>query len=223
MSPTLGQILYILLTRPPLSSIASYRFSFDLHVWSTPPAFVLSQDQTLHCQKVYVHYVLNKLIHARTSFFVVHHSLRINKFIRLQLFCFQGSIIWLSPSNLFKIFLLFDAIYISKKVLICADLSITQFLELRLALCLHRRFPLRTFPILTHQFLLSTSLFFAIYISLHLIYFRKFCFQKKFIWVFKVLYLISAYPYKRTKCKSLSLAVTWTLLSLCFVHRVPLL
>ena len=30
------------------------RFSFDLHVWSTPPAFVLSQDQTLHCQKVMI-------------------------------------------------------------------------------------------------------------------------------------------------------------------------
>ena len=34
----------------PLTEV---RFSFDLHVWSTPPAFVLSQDQTLHCQKVY--------------------------------------------------------------------------------------------------------------------------------------------------------------------------
>ncbi|WP_206671164.1 hypothetical protein, partial [Megasphaera sp. BIOML-A1] len=27
---------------------ASHLFSFDLHVLSTPPAFVLSQDQTLH-------------------------------------------------------------------------------------------------------------------------------------------------------------------------------
>jgi hypothetical protein len=33
----------VLLTRPPLG-IAT---SFDLHVLSTPPAFVLSQDQTL--------------------------------------------------------------------------------------------------------------------------------------------------------------------------------
>ena len=33
----------MLLTRPPLSPKAS----FDLHVLSTPPAFVLSQDQTL--------------------------------------------------------------------------------------------------------------------------------------------------------------------------------
>ncbi len=38
---------HALLTRLPLSSKASSRFSFDLHVLSLPPAFVLSQDQTL--------------------------------------------------------------------------------------------------------------------------------------------------------------------------------
>ena len=43
VSPTEGQITYALLTRPPLG-IAT---SFDLHVLSTPPAFILSQDQTL--------------------------------------------------------------------------------------------------------------------------------------------------------------------------------
>ena len=32
----------------PLSENSFSRFSFDLHVLSTPPAFVLSQDQTLH-------------------------------------------------------------------------------------------------------------------------------------------------------------------------------
>ena len=37
----------MLLTRSPLSTGASSGFSFDLHVLSTPPAFVLSQDQTL--------------------------------------------------------------------------------------------------------------------------------------------------------------------------------
>ena len=37
----------MLLTRSPLYSHRS-AFSFDLHVLSTPPAFVLSQDQTLH-------------------------------------------------------------------------------------------------------------------------------------------------------------------------------
>jgi hypothetical protein len=43
VSPTKRQVTYALLTRPPLG-IAT---SFDLHVLSTPPAFVLSQDQTL--------------------------------------------------------------------------------------------------------------------------------------------------------------------------------
>ena len=38
----------MLLTRSPLSTRASPGFSFDLHVLSAPPAFVLSQDQTLH-------------------------------------------------------------------------------------------------------------------------------------------------------------------------------
>ena len=50
LSPSEGQVAYALLTRLPLASIiASYHFSpFDLHVLSTPPAFVLSQDQTLN-------------------------------------------------------------------------------------------------------------------------------------------------------------------------------
>ena len=49
LSPCMGQIIHALLTRPPLGSIraSSPATSFDLHVLSTPPAFVLSQDQTL--------------------------------------------------------------------------------------------------------------------------------------------------------------------------------
>ncbi len=46
LSPTSGQVAHALLTRLP-----RYRglppFAFDLHVLGTPPAFVLSQDQTL--------------------------------------------------------------------------------------------------------------------------------------------------------------------------------
>ena len=48
LSPSKGQINYTLLTRPPLSWHPEGPFSFDLHVLSTPPAFTLSQDQTLH-------------------------------------------------------------------------------------------------------------------------------------------------------------------------------
>ena len=43
------QLAHALLTRPPLTclSASTKTHSFDLHVLSTPPAFVLSQDQTL--------------------------------------------------------------------------------------------------------------------------------------------------------------------------------
>ena len=53
LSPSYGQVTHALLTRPPLSFIkitpkgSINKFSLDLHVLGTPPAFVLSQDQTL--------------------------------------------------------------------------------------------------------------------------------------------------------------------------------
>ena len=53
LSPSIGQVAHALLTRPPLShlsaltEISASRASFDLHVLGTPPAFILSQDQTL--------------------------------------------------------------------------------------------------------------------------------------------------------------------------------
>ena len=45
LSPCLGQIAHALLTRPPLKHPKVS--PLDLHVLGTPPAFVLSQDQTL--------------------------------------------------------------------------------------------------------------------------------------------------------------------------------
>ena len=56
LSPSVRQVTHALLTRPPLSKTRKFssklpsiqRFTpFDLHVLGTPPAFVLSQDQTL--------------------------------------------------------------------------------------------------------------------------------------------------------------------------------
>ena len=41
------QVTHALLTRPPLSDLPKNITPFDLHVLSTPPAFILSQDQTL--------------------------------------------------------------------------------------------------------------------------------------------------------------------------------
>ena len=47
LSQSRGQVAHVLLTRSPLAHPTEARGSFDLHVLSTPPAFVLSQDQTL--------------------------------------------------------------------------------------------------------------------------------------------------------------------------------
>ena len=47
LSQSLGQVTHVLLTRSPLSRVPKDPFALDLHVLSTPPAFVLSQDQTL--------------------------------------------------------------------------------------------------------------------------------------------------------------------------------
>ena len=52
LSQSGGQVAHVLLTRSPLITqhcvfLHGPRSSFDLHVLSTPPAFVLSQDQTL--------------------------------------------------------------------------------------------------------------------------------------------------------------------------------
>ncbi len=49
LSRTWGQVAYALLTRPPVYSPSENDFPPGLHVLGTPPAFVLSQDQTLRC------------------------------------------------------------------------------------------------------------------------------------------------------------------------------
>src|SRR5215213_5486221 len=47
LSRSRGQVAHVLLTRSPLGHPPEGGASLDLHVLSTPPAFVLSQDQTL--------------------------------------------------------------------------------------------------------------------------------------------------------------------------------
>jgi len=50
--PTNKQITHALLTRAPLYYLLqAEEFSYDLHVLSTPPAFILSQDQTLQLNR----------------------------------------------------------------------------------------------------------------------------------------------------------------------------
>ena len=70
LSPTLRQIAHALLTRSPLSypkihPKTSFGITpFDLHVLGAPPAFVLSQDQTLYKWYLITYKVLNHCIHS---------------------------------------------------------------------------------------------------------------------------------------------------------------
>ena len=77
--PCLGKVAHALLTRPPLKQlIASYSLSpLDLHVLGTPPAFVLSQDQTLSFNPLFLNQV------SPTKF----HSFGITVLFALLLFC----------------------------------------------------------------------------------------------------------------------------------------
>ena len=52
LSRSEGQIAHVLLTRSPLVYPPKEALPLDLHVLSTPPAFVLSQDQTLHRKNI---------------------------------------------------------------------------------------------------------------------------------------------------------------------------
>ena len=45
--PQFGVRSYALLSRPPLAASPKTALPLDLHVLGTPPAFILSQDQTL--------------------------------------------------------------------------------------------------------------------------------------------------------------------------------
>ena len=66
LSPSERQVAHALLTRPPLEyfGASSSVSPLDLHVLGTPPAFVLSQDQTL---------VLNPVLNLEVSFKLKTH------------------------------------------------------------------------------------------------------------------------------------------------------
>src|SRR5512139_1176518 len=57
LSLTSGQVTNALLTRSPLEDRIATISPFDLHVLGTPPAFILSQDQTLRKKSVRKHCV----------------------------------------------------------------------------------------------------------------------------------------------------------------------
>ena len=92
LSPCKGQVAHALLTRPPLEqyifvSIRKLRLRrmspLDLHVLGTPPAFVLSQDQTLPFNP----------LHSSECFTLWNLRLTFSlMFARFSLYRFQGSL-----------------------------------------------------------------------------------------------------------------------------------
>ena len=52
LCPSYRKVVYVFRTRLPvaISCIATTMLPLDLHVLSLPLAFILSQDQTLHCK-----------------------------------------------------------------------------------------------------------------------------------------------------------------------------
>ena len=68
------QITHVLRTLAPLrfTCIATFKPAFDLHVLSTPPAFVLSQNQTLRIESL-VEYLSTSIIYF---FSQIRHSFR---------------------------------------------------------------------------------------------------------------------------------------------------
>ena len=102
LSPSERQVAHTLLTRPPLTRGASSSRPFDLHVLGTPPAFILSQDQTLNKLYLIIHTgCLTQSIQAyllSIEIFVLSVSQHLNPFLVLillklflTLFNFQGT------------------------------------------------------------------------------------------------------------------------------------
>ena len=69
------EVNYLYLTHPCAKYLQPKLFSFDLHVLGTPPAFVLSQDQTLRCKLKQLRrpgYLLQCLTNIKAIDFGVH-------------------------------------------------------------------------------------------------------------------------------------------------------
>ena len=105
LSPCMRQVTHALLTRPPLASGASSLRPFDLHVLSTPPAFILSQDQTL-CKSLFPlkTTVWLSLVFTvfRTSF--LNDCKEFSRIVCVSLFSYQGSLSCDSSFNLPHLF-----------------------------------------------------------------------------------------------------------------------
>ena len=102
--PSRGKVAHALLTRPPLESWPKPQSPLDLHVLGTPPAFVLSQDQTLAFNPFYLYRCLHQ--QDANSFGITVSCLRyscsvsFSRFSAHRLACAsRASLFILSPSQ----------------------------------------------------------------------------------------------------------------------------
>ena len=113
LSPCTRQVTHALLTRPPLSHLRCFNLqqagsingrgaSFDLHVLSTPPAFILSQDQTLVISVCSVRMTLaihplllfwksfSSIYHKTETMFALKYSFEFSGMVAVQLSMFSA-------------------------------------------------------------------------------------------------------------------------------------
>ena len=91
LSPSKGQVTHALLTRPPLEFPIIQRtfrleFPFDLHVLGTPPAFILSQDQTLLLENYFLASYTSLKFFVSKIYFVCFFKIFLKKIFGLRLF-----------------------------------------------------------------------------------------------------------------------------------------
>ena len=91
LSPSQRQVAHALLTRPLLRLYPKTKPPFNLHVLSTPPAFVLSQDQTLSL-KLFQRFLanVNKLIASFSACPFVRAPLHKHSVLYSAVCYFQG-------------------------------------------------------------------------------------------------------------------------------------
>ena len=116
LSPSTRQVTHALLTRPPLTYISlGFNVSpFDLHVLGTPPAFILSQDQTLMlkwclCPASFIWHCLLLIRVASRSFSSICLFLNLAIHFSENLGIFRVALLFICQRSVFLSLLLFSA------------------------------------------------------------------------------------------------------------------
>ena len=152
--PTPRQVTHVLLTRPPLTLPPKGHRPFDLHVLSTPPAFILSQDQTLWI--IFKNFIPTYCPHqAVSNLWVLSHLQAISSLQALNSKCwllFQTFWFVMLRCSIYKVPALSFARFLSKSslsILSRPDSFVKYFFRL-----------FSTFPWLPHPFRFRTAYLF---------------------------------------------------------------